>query len=93
MNVYHSVSRDQVENYLYHMTYGLLIGVVEERAAGLHVSEEEKKFIADFYKYAFGGIMLNWIKNDMNEDPKDIINKLSVLVSGDITRALKKYAD
>ena len=93
MNVYHSVSREQVENYLYHMTYGLLIGVVEERAEGLNVGEEEKKFIADFYKYAFVGIMLNWIKNDMKEDPKDIIDKLSVLISGDITRALKKYAN
>ena len=76
MNVYHSVSREQVENYLYHMTYGLLIGVVEERAEGLNVGEEEKKFIADFYKYAFVGIMLNWIKNDMKEDPKDIIDKV-----------------
>ena len=83
----------QVENYLDHMTYGLLIGVVEERAEGLNVGEEEKKFIADFYKYAFVGIMLNWIKNDMKEDPKDIIDKLSVLISGDITRALKKYAN
>ena len=93
MKVYHAVSREQVENYLYHMTYGLLIGVVEERAEGLNVGEEEKKFIADFYKYAFVGIMLNWIKNDMKEDPKDIIDKLSVLISGDITRALKKYAN
>ena len=75
------------------MTYGLLIGVVEERAEGLNVGEEEKKFIADFYKYAFVGIMLNWIKNDMKEDPRDIIDKLSVLIIGDITRALKKYAN
>ena len=37
--------------------------------------------------------MLNWIKNDMKEDPRDIIDKLSVLISGDITRALKKYAN
>ena len=34
MNVYRSVSREQVENYLYQLTYDLLEGVVEEQAAG-----------------------------------------------------------
>lgn len=31
MNVYHSVSREQVENYLYKVTYDLLEGVVEHQ--------------------------------------------------------------
>ncbi|MDP4121334.1 MAG: TetR/AcrR family transcriptional regulator C-terminal domain-containing protein, partial [Bacillota bacterium] len=31
-NVYHSLSRDQLERYLYDVTYDLLIGVVEEKA-------------------------------------------------------------
>lgn len=53
LNVYHSVSREQVEIYLYKLTYDLLIGVVEEKSAGMNVREEDKKFIADFYKYAF----------------------------------------
>ena len=66
MNVYRSVSREQVEIYLYRVTYDLLIGVVNERSANMSVSEDDKKFIADFYKFAFVGIMLEWIKNDMN---------------------------
>ena len=40
MNVYHSVSREQVENYLYQLTYDLLEGVVEEQAAGMSVRPE-----------------------------------------------------
>lgn len=91
MNVYHSVSREQVELYLYKLTYDLLIGVVEERSAGMTVREEDKRFIADFYKYALVGLMLNWIKNDMKEEPQSIVNRLSVLVHGDITRALEKF--
>lgn len=90
-NVYHSVSREQVEMYLYKVTYDLLIDVVEEKAAGMSVREEDKAFIADFYKYAFVGIMLNWIKNGMKEDPQKIIDRLSVLVQGEITRALNIY--
>lgn len=91
VNVYHSVSREQVEMYLYKVTYGLLIGVVEEQSAGMSVRDEDKQFIADFYKYAFVGIMLNWIRNDMKEDPQSIIERLSVLIQGDITRALENF--
>lgn len=44
-NVYHSVSREQVEIYLYKLTYNLLIGVVEEKAENMNVREEDKQFI------------------------------------------------
>lgn len=80
-----------MELYLYKVTYGLLIGVVNEKAEGMTVREEDKRFIADFYKYAFVGIMLNWIKGDMKEEPQQIIDRLSTLISGDITRALNKF--
>jgi AcrR family transcriptional regulator len=46
MNVYHSVSREHVENYLYKLTYDLMIGVVEEKSAGMQVRQEDKEFIA-----------------------------------------------
>lgn len=88
MNVYRSVSREQIEMYLYKLTYNLLIDVVNEKSVGMAVSDEDKKFIADFYKYAFVGIMLNWIRNDMKEEPKQIVDRLSVLIHGNITRTL-----
>jgi probable dihydroxyacetone kinase regulator len=91
MNAYHSISREQVERYLYDVTYSLLIKVVEEKAVGMSVRDEDKAFIANFYKYAFVGIMLDWIKKGMRDDPKSIIEHLSVLIHGDLTRALEKY--
>ena len=91
MNVYHSISREQVELYLYKLTYNLLIGVVEEKSAGMSVKEEDKHFIADFYKYAFVGLMLDWIRGGMKEDPEAIISRLSTLIHGDITKALNTY--
>ena len=91
MNVNHSVSREQVEIYLYKLTYDLLIGVINEKSANMSVRDEDKKFIADFYKYAFVGIMLNWIKDGMKENPKKIIESLSTLIHGNISKALDNY--
>lgn len=90
MNVYHSVSREQVETYLYDVTYHLLINVVEEKAAGLSVSQEDKEFIAHLYKYAFVGVMLDWIRADMKTDPQAIIDRLSLVLHGNISAALER---
>lgn len=57
----------------------------------MEVSEEDKAFIANCYKYAFVGLMLDWIRGDMKEDPKKIINKLSLLMHGNFSRALVAY--
>ena len=92
MNVYRSVSREHVESYLYKLTYDLLIGVVEERAQDLSVRECDREFIAHFYKYAFVGIMLDWIKGDMRADPKEIVDRLGVMLHGSIRAALERVA-
>ena len=91
MNVYHSVSREQVENYLYKLTYDLLEGVVEEQATGMSVRPEDKAFIANVYKYAFVGLMLDWIKHDMKGDPKEIIDRLDRVIHGSVAAALDRF--
>lgn len=35
--------------------------------------------------------MLDWIRAGMKEEPQQIIDRLSVLIHGDVTRALNKY--
>jgi probable dihydroxyacetone kinase regulator len=90
-NTYHSINREQLERYLYNETYNLLIGVVEEKAAGLSVKEEDKTFIADFYKYGFTGLMLGWIRTGMKDEPSLIIERLGILIHGDIEKTLEKF--
>src|SRR5574344_917124 len=91
MNIYHSVSLDQLELYLYNLTYPLLLNVINEQAQGMEVREEDKAFIANFYKYSFVGLVLEWIKRDMVDDPQGIIDRLSILIKGTIVQALENY--
>ena len=51
MNVYRNVDRERIENYLFKLTYDLIVGVVEEKSKGLNITEEDKKFIPDSGKY------------------------------------------
>lgn len=91
LNVYRSVGREQVENYLYKIVYDLLLNVVEEKAQGMTVRDEDKEFVADFYKYAFVGLMLDWVKNGMKEDPHKIVKKVEFLLSGSLSVSLERF--
>lgn len=88
---YHSLSREHLEQFLYREAYDLLYGVVEEKAAGLSVREEDKEFIAHFYKYGFVGLILDWIGRGMKEEPQQIIDQLGLLIHGNITGALERF--
>ena len=91
MNVYRCVDRAQVEKYLKPLTDNLLMGVIDERAEGITVREEDKEFIARVYSYVFIGIMLDWIKGDMKEDPRLIIDKLALLIKDSVSDALNRF--
>ena len=91
LNVYRSVGREQVENYLYKIVYDLLLNVIEEKAQGMTVRDEDKEFVADFYKYAFVGLMLDWVKNGMKEDPHKIVKKVEFLLSGSLSVSLERF--
>ena len=59
----------------------------------MSVREKDKSFIADFYKFAFVGLVIDWIRKGMMEEPKDIIKRLNTLISGNIETALQRYSN
>ena len=91
MNVYRSVSREQVEQYLYKQLDPMLRDFIERKAAEISVQDADKQFIVDFYKYALVGMVLEWIRKDMKEDPVRMTNRLNVLLHGDLERALCRF--
>lgn len=91
MNVYRCVNREQVEKYLVPLTDQLIMGVITERAAGMTVRKADQQFIAQVYSYAFVGIMLDWIRDDMRADPEELVNRLAMVIHGDITQALERF--
>lgn len=91
MNVYRSVGRERVEQYLNPLIHSLLLGVVEEKSAEMVVDKSDKNFIADFYEYAFIGILLAWINDNMKEDPSLIVERTNRLIQGNIVRGLNAF--
>lgn len=90
LNVYRSVSREQVEQYLYKMLDPLLRMFIERE--NIPVQEEDKQFIIDFYKYALVGMVLEWIRRDMKTEPAIMAERLNTMMQGDLKRALLRFS-
>lgn len=91
MNVYRCVHQEQVEKYLKPLVDHLVLNIINEEADSRSVRDEDKEFIAQVYSYIFIGLMLDWIKADMQEKPEEIVNRLSVLIKGSIAKALSRF--
>ena len=52
------------------------------------IREEDKVFIANFYKYGFVGLLLEWIDNGMKDEPALIVERLNSLIQGNFEQAL-----
>lgn len=92
LNAYRCISRDQMENFLFKLTYDLIRGVVDEQSQGVEITEEDKTFIAEFYKYSFVGILLDWIKQGMSTDYRIIAEKISTTMHGNVSNSIQNFA-
>ena len=91
MNVYRCVHKEQVEKYLTPLVDDLILGVIDEEADKIPTRDEDKQFIAQIYSYIFIGLMLDWIKDDMRQDPQKIVDRLARLIKGSISEALSRF--
>ena len=91
MNAYRCISREQIENFLFQLTHDLIMSVVEEQARSTSLTQEQKSFIADFYKYSFVGIMLDWIRQGMKSDYTDIWKNMCITIHGNITNSIQNF--
>ena len=91
LNIYNSVAREYIENFMNSVLYQYIIKVVKSEADGMQVNEEQCEFIANFYTMALNAISLDWISKYMKEEPEDIAKKVSFLLDGNFKKALLKF--
>ena len=91
-NTYNSVSRETLLKFIYKQTNNLITKVIEEKSKNISINESNKKFISNFYKYAFVGVVQDWIEKGMIEEPKNIVNKLGIMLDGEFERVIGKLS-
>lgn len=91
MNVYRCVHQEQLEKYLRPLVDHLVLNIINEEVRNKTVKDEDKEFIAQIYGYIFIGIVMDWIKTDMQAEYKVLVEKLGILMKGTIGDALDRF--
>ena len=84
------MSREIFEQYLNDITWDIMYRFVDTIARDIACDASDKKLIASFYKAALVGMILDWLANGMKYDPEEIIDRLGVMLEGNIRASLKK---
>jgi probable dihydroxyacetone kinase regulator len=93
INALNTPGQNAFDEYFFKITFELIMGVVIDLSKGMNISEIDKKFIVDFYTYAFVGITVQWIKQGMKLSPHAVVYKLKEIIEGSLLGALTRYAN
>ncbi len=92
VNLCGSLSREELENYLYNANDRLARLLIQKAPEGALISERDADFIANLLKFVSVGFMLDWVKGGMGEDPEAFIKELDRIFGGTIETALARCA-
>ena len=89
-HIYHSIQKERVEEYLYHVAGRVMTYYVEQESKKIRASKADKELIISFYQSALTGMLLRWIASDMKADPDKIIRRIGQLFNGNIASSLHR---
>ncbi|GAU75582.1 TetR/AcrR family transcriptional regulator [Fusibacter sp. 3D3] len=95
LNAYESSYRSEADVFFVGICNQLLDRVVAECMAKLNIDliEQDLRFIVNFYRHVFTGLMMDWVNEGMKEVPEDLLKKLQIMIDGSIPRSVEAFAE
>lgn len=88
-HIYYSKSRDIFVSYLFTVSEMIIDNYINCLPSVKNISMKNKKFVCDFYRFSLVGMVINWIKNGMEEDSQQILKKMSDIFENTVEDALE----
>ncbi len=90
--IYESDAKDHFLTYLRKLI-GELLQEGLDQVGPMSLSEDEQKFITDFYNFAFCGIVIRWLHTGMKEDPELLVKRMGIIGKGGLKRAIDAFSN
>lgn len=92
LHIFHSVQKENLENYLYRSATDIMeafVGTISPETAAL---PDDRTLIAHFFACAVTEIVIHWIADEMKPDAEQMIRRIGFLLDGSIAEALSRSA-
>ena len=88
-HIYNSISRDQLEQYVFTSTDDVFYDQVSRLCGDWQVSEEKRREISEFCRYAVIGFFLKFLWNRMEGDIPAMVDRLGDLLERFVIQAVR----
>lgn len=92
IKMYHSIFRENLINFFKNIIHSIIYRIVESEFSDIETTEDEKKFLLDFYTFGCVGTLCKWLDSNMEEDYHMIVNRLHTIIHGSIEDALIRFS-
>ena len=88
-HIYNSLSKEQMELYIYRITDPLFTSLVEQYAAGKNYPDSLKKDVSEFCRFSLMGFFVRFIVTGMTADIDSDVERLHSLYTAFLSAVLK----
>ena len=73
IKTYNSIAKDYFQNFIEYKINQFMTKVIDELTSKKNISEENKSYLANYYKNVLIGTLKDWVYDGMVEDPNSVI--------------------
>lgn len=91
LNAYHSVSHEAVSRFIQRWLKPFIVNVVERESEGMHITQEDKDFVAELFTMGTTGFLTEWIENQLSEEKLQNMEKIKTALDGSARLLLSRF--
>lgn len=90
-NIWDTIRKDEIIKYIYQVSHNhaMVIVSLQSKSLGINLFDEIKVIVAEFYRDALVGNLINWISDDMKAEPKKLAKRYNLLFKGTFESVVK----
>ncbi len=81
-----------IRKYLRGLAFKMSMDVIEEKAEGRQVEDEDKRFMANVYSFALVETLLEWAYSGMKEAPELMVRRVGAMFDGNAATSFENLA-
>lgn len=85
--------REYFEEYLFHITKELFLDAIEDLDRDKKLTQDNKRFFAEFFSHGICGIVMDWVLSGMKEEPENIATHARQLAMNSEKAAYRRYME
>ena len=86
VHLYRSIQRDVFADYLDHAAEHVVEKLIRRAVGDFEMDEEDKRLVIRYYKCVFVGVILDWLRHDMEYDILSDMHKLEHIYQRSLER-------